>query len=234
MSSIFKFKQFAITQEHSALKLGTDAVLLGCAARFSSPTNILDIGTGTGILALMMAQRFNCSITAIDIDENAIKDAEINFAASKWTKNIQLQHKSVQDFTNEQKEEFDGIICNPPFFSNSLTNNDKSKTIARHTVNLTPEILFSCIYKLLNNNGTAYIIIPCSEKIRFIQAAVENNLYATHTILIYPFANSENPNRTIIEFRKNWKEFGTEEIHIRNADKTYTHLFKELTKDFYL
>ena len=165
----FRFQQFSISQEHSALKLGTDAVILGASTTFNNPKSILDIGTGTGILALMMAQKYPCPITAIDIDEGAIIDATLNINNSPWKERITVKAQSLQDFLSTNVQ-FDGIICNPPFFSNSLANKDLRKTLARHTINLTPEILFSCIEKILSPTGQATIIVPFQGKENFISA----------------------------------------------------------------
>lgn len=229
----FQFKQFNITQEHSALKLGTDAVLLGAATQFCNPKSILDIGTGTGILALMMAQKYDCAISAIDIDENSIIDAQQNISNSNWANRIAVKHCSIQDFAKESTEMFDGIICNPPFFSQSLINPEKNKAAARHTIALTPDDLFRCIDTLLSTYGTASIIIPTSEKTRFSEAAANNNLYISQEIQIFPFVNSPSANRSILFYAKCWKEFSSSTIHIRNEDKTYSDEYKNLTADYY-
>lgn len=233
MSQSFQFKQFSITQEHSALKLGTDAVLLGAATQFNTPKSILDIGTGTGILALMMAQKYDCSISAIDIDENSIIDAQQNVSNCRWANRIDIQNISIQEFAINTTEKFDGIICNPPFFSHSLTNPEKNKATARHTIALTPNDLFRCIDKLLNADGKASIIIPTTEKALFSEAAANNDLYLTHDIQIFPFVNSQSANRHILFYAKSWKEFSSSSIHIRNEDKTYSDEYKKLTTDYY-
>ena len=230
----FQFKQFSISQEHAALKLGTDAVLLGSLTEFENPNSILDIGTGTGILALMMAQKYTCHITAIDIDENAIIDAQTNVQTSKWSDRISVQQISLQDFIKKSSSQFDGIICNPPFFSNSLQNLNETKSIARHTITLTPAILFQCIENILTENGVASIIIPYSEKTRFCEAATQSHLYNIAEWEIFPKTNVSNPNRCILQFSKQWHPFNRNSITIRNQDFSYTEAFKQATKEFYV
>ncbi len=230
----FQFKQFSIQQEHAALKVGTDAVILGALTSFANPSNILDIGTGTGILALMMAQKYNCAITAIDIDEGAILDATINCGNSVWKDKIAVQLCSLQDFTIQQKNLFDGIICNPPFFTNCLKNNNESKTNARHTTQLSPQDLFANAQKLLSPTGSISIIIPQSEKIVFSSYAQDSNFYLTYECAIFPFSDSKEPNRCVLSYSKQWNNFKKETLYIRENKSTYTQEYKELTKDFYI
>lgn len=230
----FHCKQFSIYQENASLKVGTDAVLLGTYASFTNPTSILDIGTGTGILALMMAQKYPCPIYAIDIDEGSITDAHMNFSSSTWNNRLYLEKKDVQEFALAHTHSYDGIICNPPFFSKSLKNPDAQKMVARHDVMLTPQILFTCAAQMLRATGSITIIIPYSEKELFCQHALEQSFYLTHEILIYPFEHSTNPNRTILTFSLQWSAFQKDSIAIRDAQSQYTKQFIEQTKDFYI
>lgn len=232
--SSFQFKQFSVEQKHSALKLGTDAILLGALTTFHNPNAILDIGTGMGILALMMAQRYDCPITAIDIDDGAICDAQKNCTESPWHERISVECRSLQDFSNETELKFDGIICNPPFFTNSLPNPSIAKTMARHTVSLTPNDLFCAIDSLLTETGIATIIIPTSEKQLFIESTQKYKLHSIKEVAIYPFATSETPNRVVLSFSKKWSGFQKTQIHIRENDNKYTSEYKDLTKDFYI
>lgn len=234
MSNTFRFKQFTISQEHAALKLGTDAVLLGCLTTFDSPTSILDIGTGTGILSLMMAQKYSCPITAIDMDAQAIIDAKINIQASPWNDRIEAKETSLQDFARTTKQTFDSFICNPPFFTNSLKNPDTSKTIARHAVTLDANTLFSNIEILGSEQYTASIIIPCTEKEKYAEAAMHHNLHLIREITVFPFISTEKANRSILKFSNKWNNFSQSTIAIRSEDKSYTNTFKQLTKEFYL
>ena len=229
----FRFQQFSISQEHSALKLGTDAVILGASATFEHPKSILDIGTGTGILALMMAQKYSCPITAIDIDEGAIADATLNVCNSPWKERIAVKTQSLQDFSSTNVQ-FDGIICNPPFFSNGLTNKDLRKTLARHTINLTPDILFSCVEKILSPIGQVAIIVPFQEKENFISAAMQHSIMLAQYISVFPFTRDCKPNRSILIFSRIWQPLQTRTLHVREDKNIYSTEYKELTRDFYL
>lgn len=230
----FQFKQFSISQEHSALKVGTDAVILGALVDFDKPLSILDIGTGTGILALMMAQKYSSVITAIDIDEGACADATLNVSKSPWNDRIMVEQTSVQNFTEHCNVHFDGIVCNPPFFSKSLKNATTNRTIARHTDMLSPKDLFFSISLLLNEKGKTYIIIPESERILFCENAAEYNLYLTSEIEVFPYVLNSKANRVVLSFEKEWKSFTKQNIHIRNNGMSYSQEFVDLTKDFYL
>ncbi len=232
--SSFQFKKFSISQDNAALKVGTDSVILGSVAHFENPQNILDIGTGTGILSLMMAQKFGCCITAIDIDAGAITDAKYNVETSIYKDLIQVEMLSIQDYSIVSTTKFDGIVCNPPFFSNSLACSNESKTIARHTRNLTSKELFGAIQNLLTDQGCAYIIVPYSEKLHFNACATEFGLYDVSELLIFPIKNSATPNRVVIEYAKQWRSFVLKELVIRNEDRTYSDDYKTMTKDFYI
>ena len=157
--SIFKFKRFTIQQSNAALKVGTDAMVLGSLSHWDSPGHLLDVGTGTGVLALMCAQRYNFgNITAIDISKDAIADAIENASNSPFKSSITVLNCSLQDL--EGKELFDAIISNPPYFENSMKNANDQLTLARHTDSLSFEELLENIYRLLTANGLAWIIVP--------------------------------------------------------------------------
>ncbi|HON51623.1 MAG TPA: methyltransferase [Bacteroidales bacterium] len=229
--SVFVCKEFSIVQNSSVLKLGTDAIILGCLTDFYNPSHILDIGTGTGILTLMMAQKYHAQFTAIDISEESYTCALHNFKQSKWANSIICKQISLQEFCSSTNQVFDGIICNPPFFSNSLHNKNNLKTIARHAVTLSPIDLFACAQTLLSNQGILSIIIPCSEKQTFCQQALYTNLHIIKEIEISPYYETP-PNRIILQFSKTWKSVQRTHIAIRNKDKTYSKEYKELTEKF--
>ena len=229
----FSCKQFTISQKNSALKLGTDAILLGALTNFKNPSNILDIGTGTGILALMMAQKYTCPIHAIDIDLGAYTDANYNIAQSIWKDRISCEHISLEEFTNNYTQHFDGIICNPPFFTNSLLSEQSNKNIARHTISLSPLSLMNCVKKIITKTGKFSIIIPISEKDLFLEDALKMDFYITSEIEISPYYNSQS-NRIILEFSQTWVPLKKQSISIRESQHVYSKEFKEITKDFYL
>ena len=159
---MFRCKQFTIDDNGATMKIGNDAIMLGAIAQPSLlPQHILDIGTGCGILALMMAQRFpKANITAIDIDRQTTQVAAANFENSPWSNRLYALNVPLQDFATESDRQYDLIISNPPYFTNSLRNNDPRKALARHDDNLTLQQLFKASSHLLAPDGTLAIIIP--------------------------------------------------------------------------
>ncbi|MCQ2288259.1 MAG: methyltransferase [Muribaculaceae bacterium] len=161
---IFKYQQFSIQQQHAAMKVGTDSDLLGTLS--AGGNRILDVGTGTGVLSLMLAQRYpEARITAIEIDDNAVVDATANFAASPMGERITLHHVSFQDYVPRARAEgltgtFDAVVCNPPYFDMSLECPDDSRTRARHSSSLPFDVLATGAYELLAPGGLFSVCIP--------------------------------------------------------------------------
>ena len=167
-NNIFKFRQFDVCQNFDGMKVGSDGVMLGAWAEGGS--RILDVGTGTGLIALMMAQRFSSAeLLAIDISEDAFKQASRNVANSKFVDRIKVKHTSLQDLSVVNR--FDAIVTNPPFFIDSLKNPNQIRNIARHTDMLSYSDLFHSAKKLLTNEGCLSAIIPSDYKDRFVQEA---------------------------------------------------------------
>lgn len=160
----FQFKQFTIHQKHCAMKVGTDGTLLGAWAQVpSASARILDIGTGTGLIALMMAQRFpKASVLGIDIDPDAVMQAKDNVAASSFASRITICHKNILDFKDSVG--FDAIVSNPPFFVDALTCPDHQRTMARHTLSLTYEGLMKSAFRLLKPDGFFSLVIPSENR----------------------------------------------------------------------
>jgi tRNA1Val (adenine37-N6)-methyltransferase len=230
----FKFKQFEVDDSQCAMKIGTDAVLLGAWTNCHGAKKILDIGTGSGILALMMAQKSQAEITAIEIEENACIQAQKNFENSKWNNRIQLKHTSLQNFSAECNDKFDVIISNPPYFINSLKPDKAGRAIARHTDKLNLEELFSCSAKLMHTESTCNIIFPAEHKEQLIQEASKNNMYLVHICEIQPNAKKA-ANRVMMRFSLTEKSL-TQEKMVIELDKRhhYSNEYILLTKDFYL
>jgi tRNA1Val (adenine37-N6)-methyltransferase len=236
-NNFFKFKQFTVFQDCCAMKVGTDSVLLAAWTCVEQANRILDAGTGSGLLALMMAQKNpDAVIVAIDIDENAVLQAIINTKKSQWADRISVEHISLQNFTKQTKEKFDLIVCNPPFFINSLQNIDNQKTIARHTTRLSHSELLFCAEKLLFDNGKLAIVLPIAEGENCIELAKNYNLFCSKKTTVYP--NPSAPcKRLLLEFIKNIesKTIITNKLTIETGQRhEYTGEFKLLVKDFYL
>ena len=172
----FQFKQFTVYQQQCAMKVGTDGTLLGAWAEIPvgiSAPSVLDIGTGTGLVALMIAQRWEkANITAIDIDADAVCQAKENASMSPVAGRIKVVHSRLQDF--DCGEKYDAIVCNPPFFVNSLTCPDSKRTLARHTDSLSYEDLMKESSRLLNPNGILSIVIPAE----YAKTAENEGLFA--------------------------------------------------------
>ncbi len=223
---IFRFREFEIEQNESVHKVGTDGVLLGAWTECVNAKTILDIGTGTGLLALMIAQKKPLAkITAIEIDENAFLLAKENFEKSKWGERIFAKKFSVFDFQPPQK--FDLIICNPPFFTNSLKSPSSSRNKARHNDEVPFNKLLKKVNHLLDEHGKFSVIIPADQEKEFIAKAWFENLFAEKICKVKPKPNFEIK-RSMILFGRKQTSAQVEEIIVESEK------FRELTTQFYL
>jgi tRNA1Val (adenine37-N6)-methyltransferase len=230
----FVFKQFKIIQDKCAMKVGTDAVLLGSWVNTSNANSILDIGTGTGIIALMLAQRSNAEIDAIDIDSNAAIQASENVYACKWKEHIHVHHISLQQYALQTDKKFDLIVSNPPFFIDSSKALEESRSNARHTDQLPYDDLLKGVLKLLNPTGKFYVILPTKESEQFRDLAEENKLFLTKLTRV--ITRTDKPEkRWLMRFEFTRKSFSEDSITIEEDERhSYTEAYKDLTKDYYL
>ncbi len=234
MSKPFHFKQFSLYDDKSTMKVGTDAVLLGVYAKAENPNYILDIGTGCGVISLMLAQKYNCQIHAIDIDKHSCIQATNNFAMSKWGNNLLVFNTPLQDFKNDNNILYDLIVANPPFFKQGIYPLQNKRVISRHEKTLNLNELFFSTRKLLSNNGTISLILPSDRATECMEEALNQNLYLSHINIIIP-KEQLKPNRHILSFsktNKNLIEFS--HITLRSKNNLYTNEFKELVKEYYL
>ena len=216
------------------MKVGTDGVLLGAWANCENAKNILDIGTGTGLIALMLAQRSKANIDALEIDEEASRQAVENVGNSLWRERIKIINESFQIFSKAAHKKYDLIVSNPPYFQNSLFAPDENRTNARHNSNLEFDDIIIGTVKLLNENGTLSLILPYIEGTMFILNAAEKGLYCIRQTKVLPKPNRE-PKRLLLEFMKIKKPLVEQEIIIElNKRHEYSEAYKNLTKDFYL
>lgn len=230
----FKFKQFTVYHDQCAMKVGTDGVLLGAWCNLNGVQKVLDIGTGTGLIALMMAQRCNAQIDAIDIDESACIQAGLNVENSPFKNQISVHHAALSSFVKMQKETYDRIVSNPPYFINSLKCPDKQRNTARHTDTLSiPELLNSAA-TLLKQDGRFAIILPFDQKEILQGTANKAKLHLIRETTVYPTPEAE-PKRILAEFGPTAV---AEPIHsdltIEIERHKYTEGYINLTKDFYL
>ncbi|MGM0408374.1 MAG: tRNA1(Val) (adenine(37)-N6)-methyltransferase [Bacteroidota bacterium] len=230
----FKFKQFTIFQDKCAMKVGTDGVLLGAWANVENADRMLDIGTGTGLIALMLAQRSNAIIDAIELDQNACIQAQENVSHSPWIDRINIIHQSFQDFSNVTEAKYNLIVCNPPYFQNSLTAPDENRTKARHNTELQLADIIDGTQKCLSESGTLSLILPYVEGSLFIAKAAEQGLYCVRQTNVLP-KPGQKPKRLLLEFQRIKKSFIEEHLVIElNKRHQYSDDYKNLTRDFYL
>lgn len=227
----FSFKQFTVYHDRCAMKVGTDGVLLGAWADVASARNILDIGTGSGLIALMMAQRSNARIKAIDIDMNAVEQARGNVAASPWKDRIEVEWQDICHFTSDFL--FDVIVSNPPYFINSLKCPDGQRNTARHTDNLDFENLIISVGRLLHPKGTFFVIIPTDGKELFLTAATRYGFYLSHQTLVHTKPGAE-PKRVLLALKFSVEKCATDDLNIELSRHVYSEEYIALTKDFYL
>ncbi len=231
-SSYFSFKQFTIHQEKAAFKVGTDGVLLGASADISGARWILDIGTGTGLIALMLAQRCDAGIVAIEPDSDSYIQCCENVSGSRWNDRINVKQTTLQDFNPGYK--FDLIISNPPFFTDSLKNPDPRKSASRHNDSLTNPELLKGASRLMAEGGRLQVIMPYAEGNIFIAEASEYGFYCNNILKIRPLPTSEI-RRMILTFSKQLLTPTEKFLTIEHGNRhEFTEEYINLTKDFYL
>ncbi len=233
---MFKFKQFSVNHDKTAMKVGTDAVLLGAWCPIdNNPKSILDIGTGTGVIALMLAQRTVAEqIDAFDIDENAYEQAVENFENSPWSDRLYCFHAGLDEFIEEPEDEYDLIVCNPPFYSEDFKTNDESRDLARFQDAMPFEDLVEAADLLLSENGIFAVIIPYKEEERFIALCAEVELYTTKITRVRGTFTTSIV-RSLLAFKRfEMNVLTADELVIEINRHEYTDDYIELTKDFYL
>ena len=231
-NSYFKFKQFTIEQSDCAMKVGTDGCLLGGWFNCGESKRILDIGCGTGLIAIMAAQRCNAQITGIEIDHKAAMQARINADNSPWGERIEIVNDNLLNYT--VKQGFDTIVSNPPYFVNSLKCDDISRTLARHSDSLDCRQFFKKCTEMLADNGNVSIVIPCDIMDEWKIAAAEQNLYPTRTTYIRT-TPQKVPKRVLIEFRSTPQKHCEERtLILETSPGEYSDDTKRILSKFYL
>jgi tRNA1Val (adenine37-N6)-methyltransferase len=230
----FRFKQFLVKQDQTAMKVGTDGVLLGAWVDICGATHILDVGTGTGLIALMLAQRAkNSIIDAVEIDEQSALQAKENVSSSKWSDRIVVFNSSFQQFASEAARKYELIVSNPPYFIKSLKSESIARTVARHNELLSHSDLLQGINKLLTDDGRFVGIFPYVEGNVFVALASNYGLFCTRRVHVIG-KEKGIVKRLLLEFCKNKLPIAEDNITIRCQNDEFTQEYITLTKDFYL
>lgn len=231
----FRFKQFVIDQNNCAMKVGTDGILLGAWTKAPEQGRILDIGTGTGLLSLMIAQRTQCMIDAIEIDLDAALQAKLNVQNSLWSERISVFHSSLKDYAKMCEAKYDLIISNPPFYISNLKSEDEKKNRARNAENLPLFELVKSSMLLLKGKGALNVIIPYEHFQRYMKILAEFKLNISRKTIVR--ANErKSPSRVLIEVKRDCESV-TEQMEftiMNTSESSYTKEYKNLTRNYYL
>ncbi|MDR4894763.1 MULTISPECIES: tRNA1(Val) (adenine(37)-N6)-methyltransferase [unclassified Chryseobacterium] len=225
----FTFKQFKIEQSKDVFRVGTDGVLLGALASVESASSVLEVGTGTGLISLMLAQRnLHAEFLGLDINEDAARLTRLNFENSPFHTRLQNRHQDFKTF--ETKDQFDLVVSNPPYFEESGSEKDK---IARQTIELNFVQLISKASQLLSKGGIFSVIIPVEAGELFVSIGKENNLFLIRRVHIKGIENSK-AKRLILEFSSEEKDIDESDFIIEKSPRQYSDPYLELTKEFHV
>lgn len=229
----FRFKQFTIRHDRSAMKVGTDGVLLGAWASPTSGGLYLDVGTGTGLIALMLAQRFpDAFIEGIDIDEASVEQAQENVQESPFRSRIEIRKKDFSNINSFSKK-YDLIVSNPPFYVEETLGGNEARDAARHTTSLPFETLITNAAQLLHSEGTFCAIIPYQSVPLFVSLCAQNRLYLHRRLDVQPVPH-KSCNRSLLAFTTTLSEAKTDTLVLYDEDRQRTEAYSHLTQDFYL
>ena len=232
----FRFKQFTIQQEHAAMKVGTDGVLLGAWASVPGPgSRVLDVGTGTGLIALMIAQRTrDVWVDALEIDPSSARQANANIQNSPWKERMNCIHSSFQDYSSQGKYQYDQIICNPPFFSGSSKTPSKEKNLARHDDSLSLRDIFKGSVTLMKGTTIISLILPVDKEEQALDLILEHQMHCKQRTRVIP-APGKSMNRVLLECSFIPGKCHEDDITIETGKRhRYSDKYKSLTDAFYL
>jgi len=229
----FRFRQFTVHQDKCAMKVGTDAVLLGSWLQPESASRILDIGTGTGLIALMLAQRSIADIDAIDIDGGAYSQAKENFRISPWFNRLYIHQESLQNFASNCEKRYELIVSNPPYFHHASKPPEESRSTARHNETLPYIELIDGVKKLLTDDGVFGVILPFKEGMEFMDLAQSHGLFCHRLARVKTVADKPEK-RLLMEFNQHFGLLNEEEIVIQDDDHSFSNQYVELTRDYYI
>lgn len=229
---VFRFKQFAVLNDRTAMKVGTDGVLLGAWCTVTGTRRVLDVGTGCGVIALMVAQRNSEAVVdAIDIDQGAIEEATVNFANSPWSDRLTARLEDFNDMAD--REHYDLIVSNPPYFTDSLLPPDATRTLARHTGSLSYQQLIEGAVRWLSPDGMLALISPTDAEGTIIEAAAMASLPVRQLTRVIPVEGAA-PKRTLWLLSHRINPYHENYLTIAHSDGSFTSEYIALTRDFYL
>lgn len=215
------------------MKVGTDGVLLGAWVNPANVGNILDIGTGTGLIAIMLAQRTSAIIKAVEIEPHAYNQARENVENCPWKEQIDVIHNSFQDFSQQTNQKFDFIVSNPPFFSNSLKTPVANRNFARHNDTLSANDLLAGVCRLLSSEGSFCVVLPYVDSQIFIVDAALYHLYCNRKTSVKT-TSGKKPSRVLMQFSWHRTKMEENEIIIQDKAGSYTEEYRLLTSNYYL
>jgi len=232
---VFRFKQFTVQQNSVSMKVNTDGVLLGAWANVENATTILDVGTGTGVIALMMAQRNAIAkIDSIEINKSAVQQAQENFDSSLWRERLSVFNQSFQDYAKQIDKRYDLIVSNPPYFVDALLPPSDVRKQSRHADDLSHEALIFYVKKILQPSGIFSLILPITEGMNFIQLANSYQFFCLRKTIVYS-QRHKLPKRLLLEFSLEKSPLLEDELCIYEANSNeYSDAYKSLTSEFYL
>jgi len=229
----FFFKKFGLFHHRSTMKIGTDAIILSRWVEVNPDDDVLDIGTGCGLIPLMLSQKGIHHADAVEIDGDSCEEAALNFRLSAWSSQLAVYHDDVKNFADRNLEKYDLIVSNPPFFFGDNIPQKMKKGLARHTNTLSYKDLLDAARKMLKPNGRFALVLPTIESVTFLKIATENGFYLQKKMEIIPIEGKES-NRVNMQLVKYQVDTLIESFVLRHADHSFTKEYKEFLKDFYL
>lgn len=229
--SVFQFKQFTVHQSASVMKVGTDSMVLGAFVHAKNPRHILDIGAGTGVISLMLAQQFDSArVQAVEIDKESAEECRINFTKSPWSGRLEVIQGDFLE--SDFRDKYEVIVSNPPYYQTRKENFDARKSQARHEAALPMEPMLQKVYALLKEAGAFWVIVPMEVQGKWIKSAKSIGFYCTRQIHIYGKQGGDLK-RYILVFEKNSKETSVTKFTVRDNQGRYSDAYVELTQAFH-
>lgn len=230
----FFFKKFGMFHHRSTMRIGTDAVLFAQWAEVSPSDKVLDIGTGSGIIPMILSQKGTDFVDAVELDNDSYEEAKLNFSISAWSKKLNIINNDIRVFADENDKKYDLIVSNPPYYASDVKPINEKKVMARHVSTLSFRDLLLSAKKMMKTDSRFALVLPYYESRLFIKEAEQLGFYLQKEMMIIPI-KGKDPNRVNMQFvLRNVEKISTEYLTIRNEDYSYTNEYKDFLKDYYL